>query len=53
MLPNYKGLNIPIDFVVNVEVADEEELFEDGGFSEAEPDFNGDIVMAEDSEERF
>ena len=37
----------------NVEVADEEELFEDGGFSEAEPDFNGDIVMAEDSEERF
>ncbi len=37
----------------DVTVADEEEIFEDGGFSEAEPDFNGDIVMAEDSEERF
>ena len=35
-----------------VTVTDEEELFEDG-FAEAEPDFNGDIVMAEDSEERF
>ena len=39
--------------MANVTVADEEELFEDGGFAEAEPDFNGDIVMAEDSEERF
>ena len=37
----------------DVTVADEEELFEEGGFAEAEPDFNGDIVMAEDSEERF
>ena len=37
----------------DAEVADEEELFEEGGFAEAEPDFNGDIVMVEDSEERF
>ena len=37
----------------DVTVADEGELFEDGGFAEAEPDFNGDIVMVEDSEERF
>ena len=37
----------------DVAVADENEIFEEGGFSEAEPDFNGDIVMADDSEERF
>jgi DNA-directed RNA polymerase subunit beta len=43
-----------LDEVIGMDtVANEEEIFEEGGFSEAEPDFNGDIVMVDDSEERF